>query len=225
MSVSFSEALGLTRGLTALIGGGGKTSLLYRLARELQTCGTVLVCTSTHIWRPADLPLLRGEDPSVVRAALSSQRIVCLGTMSAKGKLTAPKLPFAQLPELADFVLVEADGARKLPGKAHLPHEPVIPENAAQTILVVGADAFSRPIRAVCHRPERWAELCDATTEDLVTPERMAQVLIREGFGTKVFVNKVETEDQRAAAETLAALLPLPVWAGSLWREEIECLS
>ena len=32
---SFAEQLHLARGLTAIIGGGGKTSLLYRLAEEL----------------------------------------------------------------------------------------------------------------------------------------------------------------------------------------------
>ena len=32
----FAEALQVRPGLTAIIGGGGKTTLLYRLARELE---------------------------------------------------------------------------------------------------------------------------------------------------------------------------------------------
>ena len=36
------KLLGVTQGLTAVIGSGGKTSLLYELAEELRPCGTVL---------------------------------------------------------------------------------------------------------------------------------------------------------------------------------------
>ena len=35
------KLLGVTQGLTAVIGSGGKTSLLYELAEELRPCGTV----------------------------------------------------------------------------------------------------------------------------------------------------------------------------------------
>ena len=41
-------------GVTALIGGGGKTTLMDTLAAELRRRGTVIVTTSTHIRRPAD---------------------------------------------------------------------------------------------------------------------------------------------------------------------------
>ena len=37
------KLLGVTQGLTAVIGSGGKTSLLYELAEELRPCGTVLL--------------------------------------------------------------------------------------------------------------------------------------------------------------------------------------
>ena len=54
--ISFTEALGIVPGITAIIGGGGKTSLMNRLAAELSAAGSrVIICTSTHIWRPADL--------------------------------------------------------------------------------------------------------------------------------------------------------------------------
>ena len=50
------KLLGVTRGLTAVIGSGGKTSLLYELAEELRPCGTVLLATTTHIMRPPQYP-------------------------------------------------------------------------------------------------------------------------------------------------------------------------
>ena len=51
------ELLGVGRGVTAVMGSGGKTSLLYQLAEELRPCGTVLLATTTHIMRPPQYPL------------------------------------------------------------------------------------------------------------------------------------------------------------------------
>ena len=42
------DLLGIRPGITALIGGGGKTTLMYHLARELRQYGTVAVTTTTR---------------------------------------------------------------------------------------------------------------------------------------------------------------------------------
>ena len=213
-------------GVTALIGGGGKTTLMDTLAAELRRRGTVIVTTSTHIRRPADYPVLTSGDEKAVSAALARSGAVCVAAESVAGKLTAPALPFEALSALADFVLVEADGAKRLPLKAHAPHEPVIPPNTRQTIYVVGADGFGRPIRQICHRPERYAALCGAAEDDVVTPELEAAVLRAEGYaGGWVYVNKVETPQDWRNAEALAALLPGKVVAGSLWEREYRTIS
>ena len=82
----------------------------------------------------------------------------------------------------------------------------------------MGADGFGRPIRQVCHRPERYAALCGAAEDDLVTPALEAKVLHAEGYDTGwVYINKVETPEDWRNAEALAALLPGKVIAGSLW--------
>ena len=47
--------LGVEKGVTAVIGSGGKTGLLAKLCQELP--GTVILCTSTRIY-PFDLPLI-----------------------------------------------------------------------------------------------------------------------------------------------------------------------
>ncbi len=46
--MQIAPLLNIGRGVTALIGGGGKTTLLYTLTEELRKKGTVLLCTSTH---------------------------------------------------------------------------------------------------------------------------------------------------------------------------------
>lgn len=214
--MDISALLGVERGVTALIGGGGKTTLMYTLAEELRHRGTVVVTTSTHIQRPEQYPMLTAADD--VAAALAEHGAVCVASESPEGKLCAPALSFEALAALADFVLVEADGSKRLPLKAHAPHEPVIPVNARRIIYVVGADGFGRPIRQVCHRPERYAALCGASENDIVTPMLEAAVLHAEGYDTGwVYINKVETPEDWRNAEALAALLPGKVIAGSLW--------
>lgn len=217
--MDISALLAVEKGVTALIGGGGKTTLMYTLAEELRRRGTVIVTTSTHIQRPEQYPVLTAADN--VAAALAAHGAVCVAGETAEGKLCAPALSFEVLAALADFVLVEADGSRRLPLKAHAPHEPVIPPNARRTVYVVGADGFGHPIRQVCHRPERYAALCGAAEDDLVTPALEARVLHAEGYDTGwMFINKVETAEDWRSAEALAALLPGKVLAGSL-RERV----
>lgn len=218
-----SECLGVGRGVTAIIGGGGKTSLMYALARELRERGSVLVCTTTKILRPSRLPVLEAPSPAALKAALR-EGPVCLGSPLPDGKLGAPALPFSELEALADFVLTEADGAKRLPVKAHAAWEPVIPAEARRTVLVVGADCFGMPIGRICHRPELFCERAQARPEDPVTPENLARVIRSEAYGNILYVNKAETRQALEAARLLSALTELPAVAGSLWKGEWQCL-
>lgn len=223
--MNISALLEVEKGVTALIGGGGKTTLMYTLAEELRRRGTVLVTTSTHIQRPEQYPTLLTADAAAVAAALAEHGTVCVASESPEGKLCAPALSFDTLAALADFVLVEADGSKRLPLKARAPHEPVIPANARRTVYVVGADGFGHPIRQVCHRSERYAALCGAAEDDIVTPALEAAVLHAEGYDTGwVYINKVETPSDWANAEALAALLPGKAVAGSLWERRYRIL-
>ena len=72
------ELLEIGPGLTALIGGGGKTTLMYHLASELRQQGTVLVCTTTRIWPPAHLRVCTEE--GTLREELRRRGIACAGT-------------------------------------------------------------------------------------------------------------------------------------------------
>ena len=108
------ELLGVGRGVTAVMGSGGKTSLLYQLAEELRPCGTVLLATTTHIMRPPQYPFAGTAEE--LAAALAAHGAACAGSYTPEGKLTAPA--FAGWQQAADFVLVEADGSKRLPAKA-----------------------------------------------------------------------------------------------------------
>ena len=189
-------------GVTAVIGSGGKTSLIEKLCGELP--GTVIVCTSTHIFPAEGMPLVTG------RLEKMPAEQVCVGTPAEYGKLTAPAQPFAELAKLADYVLVEADGAKRLPLKAHLDYEPVIPAEANQVIQVVGLSGMGQRISQAAHRPERYAVICGCTVEDIAIPERMAKVLNTEALADRYVLNQADDPEDEKFGRTLAALLGKP---------------
>lgn len=223
--MELSALLDLRPGITALIGGGGKTTAMYTLARELARRGTVICTTTTRILPPDHLPVLDGSDAAALAGALKARRCVCAGAPTPEGKLSAPLSSPAQLAAAADYVLVEADGSKGLPVKAHLPHEPVIPPEAGLTLLFAGASGFGRPVREAVHRWERFCALTGARPEDPAEPENLARLFASEGYGDKIFINQAETADAAACAQRLAKLSPRPVFAGALRGGIWTCLS
>lgn len=159
------ELLGIRPGLTAVIGSGGKTSLLRVLAQELSHRGTVLLATTTHIMRPNWCPF--AATAAELRAGFTHSPVVCAGSYTPEGKLTAPDFPGWQY--AADFVLVEADGSKRLPAKAHAAWEPVLPPERNRTVCVFGASALGQPIQDAAHRPELYASLAEVSPEAVIT--------------------------------------------------------
>ena len=209
------ELLEIGPGLTALIGGGGKTTLMYHLASELRQQGTVLVCTTTKIWPPAHLRVCTEE--GTLREELRRRGIACAGMPAEQGKLTAPAIDGWET--MADFVLVEADGSRRLPAKAHAPWEPVLPPERRRTVCVFGASALGKPIRDAAHRPELYAPLAAASPDAVITPVMAARVLAAEGGFDVLFINQADVLTGAAAQlRPFADVLPCPVVYGSLAR-------
>ena len=215
--MELAKLLGIHPGVTAIIGGGGKTILLRTLGEELAEENRVLLCTTTKIFPFPALPC------ATTAEALDSRehRLLCAGTpVPGTEKLTAPPVPMAELASRFDYVLVEADGSAQRPLKAHAAHEPVIPAEAGQVICVVGASGFGRPVSEAAHRPELYARLAGVSVEVTVTPETEAAVLRAESLHHRIYVNQVEASPALAASKALAALLDCPVLAGSLHRRE-----
>ena len=210
--MALAEPLGVGPGVTSVVGSGGKTSLIAALARELP--GTVVLTTTTHILPFPDVPLLVSPSADEVAAALEASRVICVGSHGEKNKLVAPELGIDTLAALADHVLVEADGARRLPLKAHAAWEPVIPPCTARTILVLGALGLGRPVAEKVHRPEVFCELAGCEPGDVATPELVARAANAEGFGDVALVNQADVAPD--AARELAVLLATPTLVGSV---------
>ena len=219
--MKLEQALEIRRGITAMIGGGGKTSLLRILGEELAGQGhTVLLCTTTKFYPFPGLVNLESPSKEELKHALAVHRLTAAGTpLFETGKLSALKLPMEVLADLADYVLVEADGSAGRPVKAHAPYEPVIPPEAGQTVCVVGASGFGLPVAQAAHRPELYAGLAGVTLNTPVTPELEAAVLETESLHSRVYVNQADTPQRLSAAKKLKDLLPCPVTVGALQKE------
>lgn len=199
------ERLNIGPGVTSVIGSGGKSSLLSALARELP--GSVVLTTTTHIRPFSGIPLVTSGSADEVRAVLAASRAVCVGAPAEQGKLAAPAIALERLAALADYVLVEADGSRGLPLKAHAAWEPVVDACSQRTVLVVGARGIGRPVREAAHRPERFCALAGCGPDDLATPERIARVIAAEALADAVLISQLGDPDRIAPARALARAL------------------
>lgn len=220
-----AELLEVRPGVTAVIGGGGKTTLLRALGQELSREHTVLLCTTTKIFPFPNIPCARTEGE--LTRLRRNCRLMCAGqeVPGTGGKLTVPPVPMARLAEWFDYVLVEADGSAHRPMKAHAPHEPVIPPEANQVICVVGASGFGQLISDAAHRPELYARLAGVSVNTPITPKIAAAVLLDESLGSRFFINQTDTPQRLEKGRELAALLPGGAVVGALQRGEyVSCL-
>lgn len=226
---SMWEALGLNaragtpgRPVVAIVGGGGKTALLYRLGVEAEARGLRAILGGTTRFTPAAHsampPAVEASDASMVeaaRAALETQSVIVVTTGDAPQGRLAPLSPetidaLARL-EGVGLVAVEADGSKMRPFKAPDDHEPVIPAWTTHVVVVVGADAVGAPIdEAHVHRPERVRAILDAAGIDasMATPEAIAAVLLdaaggRRGVGGRHFVVVVNKADSHPDAASM----------------------
>ena len=240
VSGSLASALKIEPGITAVIGSGGKSTLLKTLGLELMRAGSrVLLCTTTHMFPVAGVPWdgsSRRLDSAPWRpgashvlgctceacAGLARGSICQAGVLDpATGKLAAPAEPPSELAQRFDYVLAEADGSKRLPLKAHAAWEPVIPAGTVSIIWVVGASGFGKPISEAAHRPELFCERCGCEPTDIATPERVAQVLNAEmqalELGTaRIMLNQVDTLSDPAIADRFQEALGHPAIATSL---------
>ena len=164
-----------------LVGGGGKTTVMYELAAAWAACGRkVLVLTSTHILRPADGSF--AVDVPAVQNLWQQGRYAVIGTPEpATGKLTAPPQGlYNELQSQADVILCEADGSRHHPCKAPAEHEPVLLPDSDIVLAVAGMDALGRPLAQACQRPQLAAELMDCSAEKLIDAQMLASLLLSE---------------------------------------------
>ncbi len=172
----------------ALVGAGGKTSLMYALAREMVTRREkVVTTTTTKIMPPKTYEspclILLEDDPEL--ASLSGRLseyghvTVARSQDNASGKLlgTAEET-LRRCLVFAHRVLIEADGASGRPIKAPETWEPVIPDFTDLVIPVVGLDSIGKPATEEwVFRLEKFLSVSGVNRGEKIAPRAVSRLL------------------------------------------------
>ncbi len=152
------DGLRIQRGdIVSFIGAGGKTSALFRLADELRADGwRVLATTTTRMAAdeaaraPLAVRLDAGINAAQIREWLNRYGMVFLyGARDNQSKVIGlHQETISGLIDLvnSDVLLIEADGARRLPLKVPYDHEPVIIRDTSLVVPVAGVDVLGQPL-------------------------------------------------------------------------------
>jgi probable selenium-dependent hydroxylase accessory protein YqeC len=212
----------------AAIGGGGKKSLLFELAREwLASGGRPMVLPTTRLYRGG------GDPPDAKVVALDKARSAWPSISYPHGSILVvgrkdedPDLLTAIQPEEiaplaeqcgADLVLIKADGARGRSLKAHKDGEPVVPLDASLVVAVAGLDVWGAPLGPdTVHRSELFAVRWGMTPGERVEDDAFLYALadpggyrasVPQGSRYVVFLNQVDRPVRLAVAQRLAEKL------------------
>ncbi len=169
--------------IIAFYGAGGKTTLMLKLANEMTALGhKVLLTTTTKIFSPPEIPLFC--DHNIEHKVQSLQEHFKHSDTAVLGKKMLPGGKIEGLEpasieylrnKLAVSVLVEADGAKKMPIKGHAAYEPVLPASSDLIISLIGADALGAALTpASVHRLKEYLQVTGAEEGDLITEKLIA---------------------------------------------------
>lgn len=231
------DALGVKSGdLVALVGGGGKTSLMYALAREARAAGLrTAVASTTKILPPPPTPeftLVLADSPAALAAAdyPPAEALRVIGSRrNEAGKVVG--IPPGWCDALMkggnlDLLIVEADGSRGLPLKAPGPEEPVIPADTTLFIALAGLGCLGRVLGECAFRPELAAALSETPQAAPVTPETVSKLLNHPaGLGkgkppharAAIFLNQADLADPAVALLLAESALA----AGAAWERAV----
>jgi probable selenium-dependent hydroxylase accessory protein YqeC len=219
--------------VVTIIGSGGKTSLVWHLARHLAVSPdqqeepsrerlkeqpipnprTVLVTTTTKMFLPT------AELSSKIK---SLPNIAIAGRLNPiTGKLEAlPPEEIAERIAAYDLVLIEGDGSRRRPLKGWAEHEPVVPPFTTATVGMLPLWPVGNPVsEELIHRLSNFRALTGAAIGETLRLEHFVKTIAGGGtekslftaaVGRKIlFFNQIEDESSILQAEKLISLLPV----------------
>jgi probable selenium-dependent hydroxylase accessory protein YqeC len=222
-----SESLGLkTREAISLAGAGGKTTLMFRLAKELFLAGKkVVTTTTTKILEPASgetvslfINLDEEELKQFVHKHLDEYKHITI----ARERLESGKLKGVSSDLVndlwssneIDYIIIETDGAAGRPVKAPREGEPVIPSSTTLVVAILGVDGVEREVNEEnIFQAKRVSKMTGIPMGKKMTDEAMAVLVThREGIfkgapsSARViaFLNKVDIPNGVIKAKGIA---------------------
>jgi len=219
----------------SLVGAGGKSTLFSLLAQELgEQKKKIILTTTTHMftWQLGPFTkngiLIENNDEKVMKKNIKKyfnqekNRELILVHHQLKDELgekyAGPSPVFLSKCwdlGIADYFLVEADGARGRPLKAPASHEPVICESTTDLIGVIGIDALGLPLdEKNVFRPHLFSQLTGIKMGEKISLDAMSAIICHPlGLFKNVplhskrhlFINKADNQMRKKSAEKLAA--------------------
>jgi molybdenum cofactor cytidylyltransferase len=212
----------LPRQVVSFTGSGGKTTAVFKLARELTGRGPVIVTSTSHlgVWQ------ISLADRHVVAIHPDELRFPADGVILVTGEIeddrTQPINDIilgwlrADSKQHGIPLLIEADGSRRKPLKAPTAHEPPIPEFTDLVVHVTGLSALGKPLTEEhVHRAEIFSQLSGLPLGSPVTPQAIVEVLTHPQGGLK----NIPPQARRIALLNQADTPELQSVGGSMARE------
>ena len=217
-------------GVISLVGAGGKTSLMYRLARELSGQGApVLTTTTTKIYTPdrkqSSIVLISESASDLVseaRAILKRKPHITAGGQLIHFQRKLKGYP----PETIDalwqsrifqWIIVEADGAAGRALKAPAFHEPVIPQCTKWAIGICGLEAVGKPLSEKwVFRPQRVSKITGLALGNAINESAIADVFTSADGVLKnapvsakrfAFLNQADSQERLEAGKKIAHMI------------------
>ncbi len=222
-----SESLGLkTREAISLAGAGGKTTLMFRLAKELFLAGKkVVTTTTTKILEPASgetVSLFINLDEEKLKQFVHKHLDEYKHITIARERLGSGKLKGVSSDLVndlwssnkIDYIIIETDGAAGRPVKAPREGEPVIPSSTTLVVAILGVDGVEREVNEEnIFQAKRVSKMTGIPMGKKMTDEAMAVLVThREGIfkgapsSARViaFLNKVDIPNGVIKAKGIA---------------------
>jgi probable selenium-dependent hydroxylase accessory protein YqeC len=227
---SLMEALAIgAREHIALVGGGGKTTLMLALADELTRKGKrVITSTTTKVRHREALQcgkiFLVADDEdwkTKTREGFSREGTIFVGrSVLDSGKVEGIS-PFLADEVFHDssvhYLVVEADGSAGHPLKAPAEHEPVIPSSVTMVVAMMGLEAMSARLdETTAFRVEQVRKVTGLEPGGILTPNALAKVFLHPAGLFKgspevarrvVLLNKADLIRDQSSATELADIL------------------
>lgn len=173
-------------GIVSITGGGGKTTLLFTLAKTFAAANIPVICTTTtrmftpdeSEWLHVKLSATPDIFPSEKKALFVAQPPLTESPEKVSGYASLDVDRIADQ-QPGSWILVEADGSAQLPLKAPAAHEPVIPERTAISVAVLGLDCINRQCtKERVFRMREVAAITGLEEGDTITPKSLIPLLL-----------------------------------------------
>ena len=205
--------------MICFVGGGGKTSAMFQLSRELSRKGKkILVTTTTAVCYPEkklfdNIIVSEKEDLGIFNDTICDGITVLGKSMSSEGKLLGINPKFLDVifsRGLFDFILIEGDGSKGRSVKAPAVHEPVIPSHTTKLVGLIGMDCVGKNVHEEnVHRPEHFCRILGCREGDIIDTEMIEKLIIHKQGLFKaspvqsekyLILNKVDGESAKKSA-------------------------